>query len=75
MRRAGRGASGVAFVLLIGAGLLLTTFRKALAVDPGFVPTGVLTAAVSLPDSGYPDAAASDASPTRRCGVSAHCPR
>jgi putative ABC transport system permease protein len=49
---------GCAFVLLIGAGLLFTTFRKALAVDPGFVPTGVLTAAVSLPDSGYPDAAA-----------------
>jgi predicted permease len=49
---------GCAFVLLIGAGLLFATFRKALAVDPGFTPAGVLTAAVSLPESRYPDAAA-----------------
>jgi predicted permease len=47
-----------AFVLLMGAGLLFATFRQALAVDPGFMPTGVLTAAVSLPESRYPDAAA-----------------
>jgi predicted permease len=46
---------GCAFVLLIGAGLLLATFRQALAVDPGFMPAGVLTAAVSLPESRYPD--------------------
>jgi predicted permease len=49
---------GCAFVLLIGTGLLFATFRKALAVDPGFMPAGVLTAAVSLPDARYPDAAA-----------------
>ena len=48
---------GCAFVLLMGAGLLLATFRQALAVDPGFAPAGVLTAAVSLPESRYPDAA------------------
>jgi len=49
---------GCAFVLLIGAGLLLATFRQALAVDPGFMPAGVLTAAVSLPEARYPDVAA-----------------
>jgi predicted permease len=49
---------GCAFVLLMGAGLLFATFRQALAVDPGFMPAGVLTAAVSLPESRYPDAAA-----------------
>jgi len=44
-----------AFMLLIGAGLLFATFRRALAVDPGFTASGVLTAAVSLPAARYPD--------------------
>ncbi|MCG8454651.1 MAG: ABC transporter permease, partial [Holophagales bacterium] len=42
-----------AFVLLIGAGLLLASFRQVLEVDPGFEPEGVWTARVSLPDSRY----------------------
>ncbi|MCG6928566.1 MAG: ABC transporter permease [Acidobacteria bacterium] len=42
-------------VLLAGAGLLLTSFRQVLEVDPGFVPEQVLTASVSLPDARYPD--------------------
>ena len=46
---------GSAFVLLIGAGLLFATFRKVLAVNPGFTTTGVLTAAVSLPNARYGD--------------------
>jgi len=42
-------------VLLAGAGLLLTSFRRVLEVDPGFVPEQVLTASVSLPGARYPD--------------------
>jgi predicted permease len=44
-----------AFVLLIGAGLLLASFRKVLTVDPGFKTEGVLTAAVALPKARYGD--------------------
>jgi predicted permease len=44
---------GFAFVLLVGAGLLFASFRKVLAIDPGFVADGVLTASVSLPRARY----------------------
>ncbi len=43
----------VAFVLLAGACLLLTSFRRILAVDPGFEPAGILTASVNLPSARY----------------------
>ncbi len=58
--RKGLVAAQVAFalILLAGAGLLLASFQQMLAVDPGFEPEGVLTAAVGLPASRYPDAAA-----------------
>jgi predicted permease len=46
---------GFAFVLLIGAGLLFASFRQILAVQPGFNPDGILTAAVSLPRARYAD--------------------
>jgi predicted permease len=46
---------GFAFVLLIGAGLLFASFRRVLAVQPGFNSDGVLTAAVSLPRARYTD--------------------
>jgi predicted permease len=45
----------VALVLLIGAGLLLVSFRRVVGVDPGFNPAGVLTASITLPTSRYPD--------------------
>jgi predicted permease len=49
----------VAFVLLIGAGLLFASFRQVLAVDPGFKAEGVLTASINMPlaQSRYSDAA------------------
>jgi predicted permease len=42
-----------AFVLLVGAGLLLASFRALLGVDPGFQTTGVITAATNLPAARY----------------------
>ena len=42
-----------AFMLLIGAGLLLASFERVLAVSPGFDPSGVLTARVAPPVSRY----------------------
>jgi hypothetical protein len=44
---------GFALVLLIGAGLLLASFRRVTAIDPGFHAPGVLTASVSLPPARY----------------------
>jgi predicted permease len=44
---------GFAFTLLMGAGLLLASFRNLLHVDPGFKPNGVVSASVSLPQSRY----------------------
>jgi putative ABC transport system permease protein len=43
----------VALILLVGAGLLLRSFARLRAVDPGFRPQGVLTAEVALPDGKY----------------------
>ena len=48
----------VALVLLVGSGLLLASFRRVVAVDPGFTPAGVLTASITLPNARYPDARA-----------------
>ena len=41
------------FVLLIGAGLMLRTFANLTHPNPGFDPTGVLTARISLQDARY----------------------
>ncbi len=65
--RSGTGGAGVrrvrqalvaaevafAFVLAVGAGLLLASFRQLLAVDPGFTAGGVMTATSSAPQARY----------------------
>ncbi len=52
------GQVALALLMLVGAGLMLVSFRAALSVDPGFDPNGVFTAYVSLPQSRYSDGAA-----------------
>jgi predicted permease len=47
----------MALVLLISAGLLIRSFGKLLAVEPGFNPHNVLTLRVSLPTTQYNNAA------------------
>jgi predicted permease len=44
---------GFAFALLMGAGLMLASFRTLLHVDPGFSPKGVVSASIALPKSRY----------------------
>ena len=41
-------------LLLVGSGLLLRSFAKMLATDPGFEAEHVLTASLSLPEHDYP---------------------
>ena len=47
------GQMALALVLLVGAGLLLKSFTRMAQVDPGFDPTGVMTATVQLPEDQY----------------------
>ena len=47
----------LAIVLLVGAGLMLKSFRKWVSVDPGFVAENVLSLRVSLPVAKYPERA------------------
>lgn len=44
-----------AFMLLVGAGLLLASFQKVLRVEPGFTTSNLLTARVSPPSTRYPE--------------------
>jgi len=49
------GQIALAFVLLIGSGLLTLSFARLLKVDPGFHPENVMTAQIALPDTRYKD--------------------
>ena len=44
-----------AFILLVGAGLLVASFNRVLAVDPGFKPDGVMTTSLTLSRARYRD--------------------
>lgn len=45
----------VSFLLLIGAGLLISSFLHLLKLDPGYRADHLLTMKVALPDTKYPD--------------------
>jgi predicted permease len=45
----------LAIVLLVGAGLLVRSLRRLVAVDPGFDPANLSAVDISLPDATYPD--------------------
>jgi putative ABC transport system permease protein len=45
----------LALVLLVAAGLMIRSFSRLVAVDPGFDPRGVLTGRVFLPAAAYPE--------------------
>jgi predicted permease len=51
------GQIAMATVLLIGAGLLLSSFRSLQQQSPGFESGGVVTAMITLPTTKYPDVA------------------
>jgi putative ABC transport system permease protein len=51
----------LAFVLLIGAGLLMRSFYELNSVRPGFEPDRTMTAVLSLPDARYDALAAQNA--------------
>jgi putative ABC transport system permease protein len=48
-------------VLLVGAALLIRTFTRLSAIEPGFDPNGVVTANIGLPTDRYPTPAAREA--------------
>ena len=51
------GQIGLAVALLVTAALLVESFRQLRSVDPGFQPSRVTTAKITMPASRYPDGA------------------
>jgi putative ABC transport system permease protein len=49
------GEVALSVALLIGAGLLMRSFARLQQVEPGFSPSGVMTARITLPASLYPN--------------------
>ena len=52
------GETALSVLLLVGALLLIRSFGRLTAVEPGFNPHGVLSVRLSLPAARYPDRAA-----------------
>src|SRR4029450_10540282 len=50
------GELALAVMLLISAGLLIRSFHRLSGTDPGFDPHNLLTGAIILPGSNYPEA-------------------
>ena len=65
---------GFAFVLLVGAGLLVGTVRSLMAADPGFATEGVLTVSMSAPQVKYPGGREMDDLMTRVLAASRRAP-
>ncbi len=50
--------TALALMLLVAAGLLIKSYSRLQAVDPGFSAENVLTTMIALPQARYPDPAA-----------------
>ncbi len=57
------GQVALALVLLVSSGLMVRSFQKLRAINPGFSASSALTFSIGLPESGYKD---------RRAAVAAH---
>ena len=64
----------LALILLMGAGLMLESFLRLRAVNPGFSPHSVMTLTVDLPDSEYHTANQMQAFHTRMLGELSRLP-